>query len=98
VNRRIRLHPAAQQELDEAAAYYDLEGPGLGFAFLDDFERAGEQLRAFPESCPLVRPHARQKLMARFPYAVIYSLIDSDVFVLAVAHGHRRPFYWQDPL
>jgi hypothetical protein len=36
--------------------------------------------------------------MARFPYAVIYSLIDSDVFVLAVAHGHRRPFYWQDPL
>jgi toxin ParE2 len=96
VNRRTRLHPAARQELDEAAAYYDLERPGLGTAFLDDFERAGKQLRSLPESCPLISLHARKKLMARFPYEVIYSMIEDDVYVLAVAHGHRRPFYWQD--
>jgi toxin ParE1/3/4 len=73
VSRQVRLHPAAQQELEEAAAYYDLEGPGLGAAFLDDFERAGEQIRLLPESSPLARKHARRKLMARFPYAVVYS-------------------------
>ena len=96
MNRRIRLHPAARQELDEATAYYDLEGPGLGSAFLDDFERAGKQLRSLPESCPVVSSHARKKLMARFPYEVIYSIIEDDVYVLAVAHGSRRPFYWED--
>jgi toxin ParE1/3/4 len=36
--------------------------------------------------------------MARFPYAVVYSLIDDAVYVLAVAHSRRRPFYWQDRL
>ncbi|MCZ7663786.1 MAG: type II toxin-antitoxin system RelE/ParE family toxin [Thermoleophilia bacterium] len=98
MNRRIRLHPAALQELQEAAAFYDLEGPGLGGAFLDDFERAGEQILLLPESSPIARKHARRKFMARFPYAVVYSLIDEDVFVLAVAHSRRRPFYWQDRL
>ena len=33
---RLRLHPVAQLELDEAAAYYDAESPGLGSAFLSD--------------------------------------------------------------
>jgi toxin ParE1/3/4 len=98
VSRQVRLHPAAQQELEEAAAYYDLEGPGLGAAFLDDFERAGEQIRLLPESSPLARKHARRKLMARFPYAVVYSLVAGDVFILAVSHSRRRPFYWQDRL
>lgn len=74
MNRRIRLHPAALQELEEAAAFYDLEGPGLGGAFLDDFERAGEQILLLPESSPIARKYARRKLMARFPYAVVYSL------------------------
>jgi plasmid stabilization system protein ParE len=98
VTRRIRLHLAAQQELEEAASYYDLEGPGLGSAFLADFEQAGEQIRVLPESAPLLRQHARRKLMARFPYAVIYSVVAQDVLVLAVAHLRRRPFYWQDRL
>jgi hypothetical protein len=34
MSRSLRLHPAAQRELDEAAAYYDAESPGLGSAFL----------------------------------------------------------------
>lgn len=98
MSRQVRLHPAARQALGEAAAYYDLEGAGLGAAFLDDFERAGEQIRLLPESSPLARKHAPQKLMARFPYAVVYSLVGDDIFILAVAHGRRRPFYWQDRL
>jgi plasmid stabilization system protein ParE len=98
VTRRIRLHPAAQQELEEAAAFYDLEGPGLGAAFLADFEHAGDQIRRLPESSPVVHEHARKKLMARFPYAVVYSLVEDDVFILAVAHRRRRPFYWQNRL
>ncbi len=98
MNRRIRLHPSAQRELEEAAAFYDLEGPGLGSAFINDFERAGEQIRLMPESSPIARGPARKKPLARFPYSIIYSIIDDDVFVLAVAHSRRRPFYWQDRL
>ena len=87
MNRRIRLHSAAQQELEDAASFYDLEEPGLGSSFLDDFERAGEQIRLLPESSPRIGKHARKKLMARIPYAVVYSLLDDEVFVLAEVSG-----------
>ena len=36
--------------------------------------------------------------MARFPCAIIYSLLDDEILVLAVAHHRRRPFYWRDRL
>lgn len=59
MNRRTRLHPAAQQELEDAASFYDLEEPGLGSSFVDDFAKAGEQIRLLPESAPLVGKHVR---------------------------------------
>jgi hypothetical protein len=32
--------------------------------------------------------------MDRFPYAVIYKVTAQRVYVRAVAHGKRRPGYW----
>lgn len=53
MSRSLRLHPAAQRELDEAAAYYDAESPGLGSAFLSELDHALQQIRAFPEAAPV---------------------------------------------
>jgi plasmid stabilization system protein ParE len=96
MSRVLRLHPAALRELNEAADYYDAEGPGLGTAFIDELERALGQIRAFPQACPPVAGPVRRKIVVAFPYAVIYSVLDDTVTVLAVAHQHRRPFYWRD--
>jgi hypothetical protein len=32
----------------------------------------------------------------RFPYALVYSVRSDTLYVKAVMHLHRRPFYWQD--
>jgi len=32
--------------------------------------------------------------VARFPYAVLYSIVGDQIRVMAVAHDRRRPFYW----
>ena len=55
MSRGVRLHRVAQRELDEATEYYDSEGPGLGFAFLDEVERALRQIRASRPSPSLRR-------------------------------------------
>ena len=31
----------------------------------------------------------------RFPYAIVYSLHGDTLFIKAVMHLHRRPFYWK---
>jgi len=31
----------------------------------------------------------------RFPYAIVYSVRADAIYIKAVMHLHRRPFYWQ---
>jgi plasmid stabilization system protein ParE len=92
MSRSLRLHPAAQRELDEAAAYYDAESPGLGNAFLTEFDHALQQIRAFPEAAPAGLGSVRVRVLVTFPY----SLLGDAVLVLSIAHHSRRPFYWRD--
>jgi hypothetical protein len=37
----------------------------------------------------------RRYLLKRYPYAVIYRELDDLIWVVAVAHGKRRPGYWK---
>jgi hypothetical protein len=34
-------------------------------------------------------------LLHMFPYKLLYSIEKNHVFIIAVAHQHRRPTYWQ---
>lgn len=95
MTRTIRLHPAARRELDEAADFYDSEVPGLGARFLDEVERAAQQILAFPESSPVVLGPARKKVMAPFPYSIVYAVSGDGILILAFAHHHRRPLHWR---
>ncbi len=67
MNRPVSFHPLAEQELNEAASYYEAASPGLGATFLDEVERAVNQILEHPESAPLVNRLVRRKLVRRFP-------------------------------
>ncbi len=94
MSRRLGFHPAAEAELNEASDFYDLQSPGLGDGFVDDVEHALEQIRAFPEAAPVSGGY-RRRLLSRFPYALVYSVREDEIRVMAVAHLRRRPFYWR---
>jgi toxin ParE1/3/4 len=96
MSRPLRLHPAAQRELDEAAAYYDAESPGLGSVFLSEFEHALQQIRSFSEAAPVGLGSVRARVLVAFPYSLHYALLGDDILVLALAHHSRRPFYWRE--
>jgi plasmid stabilization system protein ParE len=95
VTRRISFHELAEQELIEAVSYYNSQRPGLGSTFLDEVERAINQVREIPEAAPLVNRLVRRKLVRRFPYSIMYSVQSNSVHILAVANQRRRPFYWR---
>ena len=96
MSRSLRFHPAAQRELDEAAAYYEAESPGLGNAFVDGLEHVLGQVLAFPEAAPFAREPVRVRVLIVFPYSLHYSVIGEVVLVLSLAHHSRRPFYWRE--
>lgn len=95
MTRRSSFHPLAEQELNEAASYYNTVSPGLGTTFLDEVERAVKQILEHPEAAPQVNRVVRRKLVRRFPYSVMYSIQTDTIRILAIANQKRRPFYWR---
>ncbi len=92
----VRYHPEAEAELKEAATYLDNESTGLGDLFLDDVEEAIDLLVFSPKISPVIQANVRQNELRKFPYYLIYTVVDFEIRILAVAHQRRRPFYRKD--
>lgn len=88
------FHEDARIEFDEATDFYGMERTSLGLAFVGAVEQAVEYVCEFPDSCPVIRGRVRKVRVRRFPYSVMYSVVDRQIRVLAVAHDRRRPYYW----
>lgn len=94
----IRLLAPAQAELDEAIAWYAEQAPGLGETFLIETLKAMKLVEQFPQAWHPLTPQIRRCRLRRFPYSVIYAQDGADIFVLAIAHQHRKPGYWRNRL
>ena len=92
---RVVSHPEAEDELEGAVLLYEARQPGLGDAFLDEFERTLQRVMASPERWRKVPGGNRKLNFNRFPYAIIYGMRDEVIYIKAVMHLHRRPFYWK---
>ena len=90
------FHPAASEEIVETAAYYDGEVPGLGNGFIVEVERIVGILRDQPKIGQRIEKVFRRIILARFPYSLIYCIEPERIWVVAIAHQHRRPGYWQE--
>jgi len=94
----IVIHPAAQQELIDAAAYYEEQLTGLGTEYLDVLEQTIDKIAVNLYSSYLSHPHLqiRRSIVPRFPYLVYYRVNAGLIDVFAIAHQSRRPDYWVD--
>jgi toxin ParE1/3/4 len=44
----------------------------------------------------IIQGDSRRHLLTRFPFAVIYTIENQRIYILAVMHLKRKPFYWKD--
>ena len=95
-----RLHREAEDELAEAAEWYERRRARLGFDFLRETNRSFEVLSTTPTVWPRwpdtpVSHDIRRFILVRFPYSVAF-MNREEVVVLAVVHAKRKPLYWLD--
>lgn len=84
----------AKQELRDAEHYYELEYEGLGRRFRQEVKKAATRIAAYPKAWSVERGEIRKCLLHKFPYKLLYSIEQDHIFVIAVAHQHRKPDYW----
>lgn len=88
------FHPAAQQELEAALAYYDAISPDLGDAFLTEVEQTIERIIGFPDAWATLSANTRRCRVSGFPYGIIYQKKEPNILIVAVMHLQRQPDYW----
>ena len=90
-----RLQLEAEQELAEAAAYYEQQSLGLGNDFLQEVLSGMRLIAEAPERYPKHGKRTRRFLVNRFPYFIIFTIHENRPTVVAVAHCRREPNYWR---
>jgi plasmid stabilization system protein ParE len=92
------LHPEAEAELGEAAAYYAGHASvAVAEAFLVEFERILGLLVENQQRGPHAEDGLRLYHFERFPYTVVYEPDEiAGPQIFAIAHQHRRPHYWRE--
>jgi len=94
-----RLHREAEQELNAAMVYYEQQRRGLGLELHTEVERAAGLIQRFPAAWPLHRESGlRRVALPRFPFVLYYLELPDALWITAVAHAKREPFYWRDRL
>jgi toxin ParE1/3/4 len=93
---RYLLHPESEQDIRSAAEYYrEQAGTALSRAFFSDFEHTVQLLMQHPLMGAPWRNGKRRFVMRHFPYSVIYTTVNEEIRVWAVAHHSRRPDFWR---
>ncbi len=95
---KILFSKLAKFEMEDAARLYDLAYPGLGKSFKNEVKKAAIRIAEYPQAWSVERGEVRKCLLHRFPYKLLYSIESDHIFIIAVAHQHRKPDYWVDRL
>lgn len=90
---KIELLHAAEEDLAEATAYYEMRLSGLGRDFLLEVERVAAVLLEIPALGEKLDAIHHRVSLRRFPYGLIFRREGDVLRVVAVAH-HRRRRYW----
>ena len=91
----IRYHEAARQEEHEAIHWYATQSAGLDDRFCAALAEAEDEVSADPWLPCVMEDGVRKRNLNRFPYAILYEILDNEIFVHAIMHLHREPGYWR---
>ena len=84
------FHPEAQEELRQSIKFYDSRLNGLGLRFLEAVEGTVERMFSSLDAGSPLDNGFRRSVVSGFPYSVIYRPWEDSIYLVAVAHHHRR--------
>jgi len=85
------LKARAENELSDAISWYESQQRGLGLAFLNTIETYLNGIQQNPYLYPSRKIPYREAVVRKFPYIIIYEVVDNEVVVYSIFHTHRNP-------
>ena len=92
---KVKFHPEALAEFEEAALFFEQQREGLGSRFVVSVESAILLIQEAPRRWPIFEQDVRRRRVRVFPYVILYTVEPKSILIIAVMHTHQKPFYWQ---
>ncbi len=94
----IIVHPEIDSDLVSHIEYYSsTAGSDIAVDFYTEFLKCFNTIVYRAASCPLYTPRLRRINFDRFPYHILFEVIDDEtVFVVVVKHDSRDPDFGLD--
>jgi toxin ParE1/3/4 len=97
VPKPVELHEEASAELAAAVTWYAERNVRSAIRLASEALGLIEIVGQTPHSFPRYAYGTRRALMTSgFPYSLVFLELPERVYVVAFAHGRRRPGYWRD--
>ncbi len=89
-----RILQLAFDELSDAIAYYEEQQVGLGLRLKVEVDKHVNWILS-NSTVPQVRRGGYRRVNLKiFPYHIAYIIREDTLWILAIAHSHRKPEYW----
>ncbi len=93
---KLLISDDAELDILDAFLWYEDQKSELGNSFLKDVELSLIAIQKQPQYYHIVKLNTRAYVMKRFPFSIIYHLVENTINVLAVFHTSRNPIDWQN--
>jgi plasmid stabilization system protein ParE len=87
---KLDYHPATVADLNRAVGFYEQLRPGLGGECREAIYAAVERVRLDPLRHRIVGGDVRRCLVGRFPFSILYRVIEDEAIRILVIRHHRQ--------
>jgi len=87
----VQIKPSAILMAKDAYEWYEEQKVGLGDLFLAELSRCYNKLENNPLHYQKLKRNYRHLVLNKFPYVLIFEIIENEIVILAVFHTARNP-------
>jgi plasmid stabilization system protein ParE len=94
LKKPLLFHPAAQQEILAAHAWYAGQSQQAADGFYEELLPAFDGIQQWSELYPDGLYGTQRLVLYRYPFSIVYRELLEQIQVIAIAHAKRRPGCW----
>ena len=94
---KVIILTEAENEMKISAHYYNQKASGLGYDFVEEVEKAINNIQNSPERWLFVDETIQRYNLHRFPFSIYYEYLykENQIIIVSIAHYKRFPGYWK---
>ena len=94
MTRRVVFRPQAEDDALDVRQWYEARREGLGAEFGIAVDELVARIAETPLAFQRAHHETRRAVLARFPYAIYFRVVDEEIVVLAL-HGRQHQSHWR---